>query len=117
MANVTTNTSDTGGIASTVINAASSVAPTNSDASVPTPAVSSDPSAAPATTTSASTTPNATLANYTTKFHATQGWYITGAIVVSTMLANTGAAPFLLGVLGVALIWQLDQLLTPTITV
>lgn len=44
-------------------------------------------------------------------FVATQGWYITGGIVVSVMLANTKAGPFLLGILGLALIYQTGLLL------
>lgn len=44
-------------------------------------------------------------------FGLTQGWYITGAIVVSVMLANTRVGPFLLGVLGIALLYQTNLLL------
>ncbi len=48
---------------------------------------------------------------YSTKFKPTQGWYITGGIVVSVMLANTKAGAFLLGILGVALIYQVNLLI------
>ena len=44
-------------------------------------------------------------------FKATQGWYITGAIVVSVSLANTKAGPFLLGILSLALLYETGQLL------
>lgn len=67
------------------------------------------------TTTGATTSPPANT-TYSTAPKATQGWYITGAIVVSTMLANTRIAPFLLGILGVALIYQINLLLGPKTT-
>ena len=51
------------------------------------------------------------VGSYSTGFKATQGWYITGAIVVSTLLATTPVAPFLLGILGIALIYQTSMLL------
>jgi hypothetical protein len=61
-------------------------------------------------------TPNTAAASSPTgltvgKFTSTPGWYITGAIVVSVALANTGAGPILLGVLGLALIYQVSLLL------
>lgn len=40
----------------------------------------------------------------------TQGWYITAAIAVSVVLANTPAGPLLLGVLGIGLLYQINQL-------
>lgn len=44
-------------------------------------------------------------------FKGTQGWYIFGGIVVSVALANTKAGPFLLGILGLGLIYQTNLLL------
>jgi hypothetical protein len=41
----------------------------------------------------------------------TQGWYITGGIAVGIALGNTKAAPIVLGILTVALIYQLTNLL------
>jgi hypothetical protein len=48
--------------------------------------------------------------SYNPSFKVSQGWYITGAIVVSTLLGNTKLAPFLFGVLGVALLYQINLL-------
>lgn len=45
------------------------------------------------------------------KFSATQGWYIAAGITVSIALANTKAGPFLVGILGVALLYQINLLL------
>ena len=56
------------------------------------------------------TTTQATTLN-SPAFKATQGWYITGGIVVAIALANTKAGPFLLGILGVALLYQTNLLL------
>jgi hypothetical protein len=44
-------------------------------------------------------------------FTPTAGWYITGAIVVGVALANTQAGVFVLGILGLALIYQFSLLL------
>lgn len=68
-------------------------------------------------TGAATATPNTAAASSPTttsvaaKFQATQGWYITGAIVTSVALANTAVGPILLGVLGLALIYQTSLLL------
>lgn len=44
-------------------------------------------------------------------FQTTQGWYITAGIVVSVALANTKAGPFFLGILSIALLYQINLLL------
>lgn len=54
----------------------------------------------------AGSNPTTSIAGY----RATQGWYITGGIVVSVMLANTPLGPFLLGILGIALLYQISLL-------
>lgn len=41
----------------------------------------------------------------------TQGWYMTGGIAVGIMFGNTKAAPIILGVLVIALIYQLTNLI------
>ena len=41
----------------------------------------------------------------------TQGWYITGGIAVGIALGNTKAAPVVLGILVVALIYQVTNLI------
>jgi len=35
-----------------------------------------------------------------------QGWYIFGGVAVGTMLGNTRAAPFIFGILTIALLYQ-----------
>lgn len=44
------------------------------------------------------------------KQQLTQGWYITGGIAVGIAFGNTRAAPIILGILTVALIYQLSAL-------
>lgn len=48
------------------------------------------------------------------KQQLTQGWYITGGICVGIAFGNTRAAPLILGVLTVALIYQLTALVEGT---
>lgn len=45
------------------------------------------------------------------KVSPTQGWYVFGGLVVSIALSGTKAAPFIMGVLSIALIYQLSALL------
>lgn len=40
----------------------------------------------------------------------TQGWYLTGGLVTAIAFSNTRAAPLILGVLVVALIYQVTNL-------
>jgi hypothetical protein len=53
--------------------------------------------------------PAGTVPTYSTKFKATQGWYMALGVVTAIMLGNTPIAPFALGVLGVALLYQTGQ--------
>lgn len=44
-------------------------------------------------------------------FTPTEGWYVAGACLVALMLANTKAGPVAIGILAIALIFQLSLLL------
>jgi hypothetical protein len=57
-----------------------------------------------------SSIPTTTSGPSGTPFKATQGWYIFVGVVVAIALGNTGVGPFALGILGVALIYQISQL-------
>lgn len=70
-------------------------------------------SASPTYSASADTTPNQSATTptgtYSTNFKLTQGWYMALGIVVAIMLGGTPVAPFALGILGVALLYQTSQ--------
>jgi len=75
------------------------------------PAPANYPTNATTGQTNPALTAAATTQEYTTSFKATQGWYITAAIVVAVSLGNTKAGPILLGVLGVGLLYQINLLI------
>lgn len=46
---------------------------------------------------------------YSTKFRSTQGWYMALGVVTAIMVGNTQVAPFALGILSIALLYQAGQ--------
>lgn len=55
-----------------------------------------------------------TAAPASTKIAPTQGWYVFAGIIVGVSLSSTRAAPLVMGILSLALIYQVSALLMHT---
>jgi hypothetical protein len=88
--------------------------PIGTNTAMPTGGAASSPVSVANAALASAASPSATGSTASTKIAPTQGWYVFAGIIVGVSLSTTRAAPLVVGILSLALIYQVSALLMHT---